>query len=140
MLGYLASTLISLSIGTLTLKLSTTLLINVGVILSCSKARNVFNEIFEHNLRFPKYHIKNRTKISLNTFLALLHDRITPTLIRRVVDSFNVNVPIDRLIRVLARYPNMAKTEMKHDERYNERTFALNFLQLKSLKNIKRVK
>jgi hypothetical protein len=34
----------------------------------------------------------------------------------------------------------MAKTEMKHDERYNERTFALNFLQLKSLKNIKRVK
>jgi hypothetical protein len=46
MLGYLASTLISLSIGTLTLKLSTTLLINVGVILSCSNARNVFNEIF----------------------------------------------------------------------------------------------
>jgi hypothetical protein len=104
--GYLPNTLMILSSGILTLKLSTTL-----PLVFESRFRR-YAEV-EHDLRFPRYHVKNRTKIGLNTFLALLHDRLTPTLIRRVVDSFNVNIPLDRIIRVLGRYPNLAVIEEK---------------------------
>lgn len=57
-------------------------------------------------------------------------------MVRRIVDSFQVNIPTDVLIKVLSRYPNLKVPELKHSERLNERSFALNFLQ----KNIKKVK
>lgn len=91
----------------------------------------------EHKLRFPRYHIKDSSKVGLNTFLALLHDRLTPTMIRRTLDSYSVNIPIDRLIRVLSRYPNLMAHKASNTDAITEKSFALNFLQFKNIKRTK---